>query len=278
LPRRLWRLLLNGGEGRFSEPVDHRRARRKMTRLSFAEELNTVERSLISGGELVGRQLVGVMDALVRSDHELAERLVAQDDVIDDVYLATEMRLLNLIALQAPVAGDLRLVSAILHSNLHLERMGDLCVNIAKFVLNRHRYPIDSPMIRTLRQMGSSAEEMLQLALKSFERRDVGLAEQLPDLDDTLDRLNRTMLDHLVDFTRVERNERATLEWSIKLLLVARYLERIGDHAVDVGEQVSFLVTGVFREFTDASHPKETDPRPVPFRPRPTSRAQGTNL
>lgn len=251
-----------------------------MPRLNFAEELYTVERSLISGGELVGQQLAGVMNALVGSDHELAERLVAQDDVIDDVYLATEMRLLNLIALQAPVAGDLRLVSAILHSNLHLERMGDLCVNIAKFVLNRHVYPVDSPMVVTLRDMGSSAQEMLQLALSSFERRDANLAEQLPDKDDTLDRLNRAMLDHLVDFTKAEADDRESLEWSIKLLLVARYLERIGDHAVDIGEQVSFLVTGVFREFTDASHPKETDPPPETPRPgsKKASKAQGTNL
>jgi phosphate transport system protein len=251
-----------------------------MPRISFATELDNTETDLLSEGALVRRQLDRVTEALVRRNVELAETVVTEDDPVDAMYLATDTRVLNLIALQAPVAGDLRLVSALLHSNLHLERIGDLCVNIAKFVLNRHLYRVDSPMVVTLREMGASAQEMLRLALRSFERRDLSLAEELPEKDDTLDRLNRAMLDHLVDFTREEADNRESLEWSIKLLLVARYLERVGDHAVDVGEQVSFLVTGVFREFTDASHSTEADLPPKAPRPqaRKAPKPQGTNL
>ena len=193
------------------------------------------------------------MQALDTRDTALAEQVIAGDDEVDDLYLSTQQRVLNLLALQAPVAGDLRLVSAILHSNLHVERMGDLCVNIAKFVLNRHPYPSDSPMLERLKEMGTRAAEMLQLALSAFAQRSADLAEQLPEKDNAIDRLNRGMLEDLKEYV----NDDESFEWASKLMLVARYLERFGDHAVDIGEQIAFLETGIFREFTDASHPEE---------------------
>ena len=222
-----------------------------MVRINFEEELEKAQGSLVAQGGLVQGQLKAVIDVLERRDVDGAARVVAADDRVDDVYLATQTRILNLLALQAPVAGDLRLVSAILHSNMHVERMGDLCVNIAKFVLNEHPYPSSSPMIARLREMGERAGAMLDDALLAFARRDADLAESLPTKDDALDRLNRGMLDDLRQYV----DDEESFEWATSLVLVARYLERIGDHAVDIGEQVSFLVTGVFREFTDASHP-----------------------
>ena len=224
-----------------------------MVRLNFAEELRHAERSLLSEGELVGRQLDGVIEALGSRDLEIAQQVIADDDGVDGIYLATDARVLNLIALQAPVAGDLRLVSAILHSNVHVERMGDLCVNIAKFVLNDHPYQVDSPMLTRLQEMGDRARSMLDLAMAALRERSVDLAEKLPDMDDALDGLNRGMLDDLKSYV----DDDTSFEWAVNLVLVARYLERFGDHAVDIGEQVSFLATGVFREFTDASHPAE---------------------
>ena len=221
-----------------------------MVRINFHEELETAERGLLAEGGLVRRQLEAVMRALDERDVQLAQQVLAEDDRVDDIYLATDTRILNLLALQAPVAGDLRLVSAILHCNVHLERMGDLCVNIAKFVLNKEPYPVDSPMLSRLNEMAERAAEMLELSMSAFAQRSVELAEELPDRDDALDRLNRGMLDDLKAYV----NDEESFEWSSKLLLVARYLERFGDHAVDIGEQVSFLVTGVFREFEDASH------------------------
>ncbi len=176
-----------------------------------------------------------------------------QDDRVDGAYMDTQAQVLNLLALQAPVAGDLRLVSAILHANVHTERMGDLCVNIAKFVMNRHPYPSDTPMLQRVDEMGERALEMLDLALSAFAQRSVTLAEQLPEKDEVLDRLNRGMIGDLKEYIADEQS----FEWASLLLLVARYLERFGDHAVDIGEQIAFLVTGVFREFTDASHPEQ---------------------
>lgn len=191
------------------------------------------------------------MEALKDRDSSSAERVILKDDRVDGAYLDTQGQLLNLLALQAPVAGDLRLVSAILHTNVHLERMGDLCVNIAKFVTNRDPYPEDSPMILRLQDMGDRCGEMLDLSLSAFAQRSVDLAEQLPARDELLDRLNRGMIGDLKEYAADEES----FEWASKILLVARYLERFGDHCVDIGEQIAFLVTGVFKEFTDASHP-----------------------
>jgi len=223
-----------------------------MVRINFEEELMTAENSLIAQGRLVHQQLNQVLDALENRDVPEAISIIAADDRVDDIYLATQTRILNLLALQAPVAKDLRLVSAILHSNMHVERMGDLCVNIAKFVTNNHPYPVSSPMLGRLREMGERAAEMLQTAMQAFADRDVDVAEELPARDSVLNRLNRGMLDDLKDYAGDEE----AFEWAVNLILVARYLERFGDHAVDIGEQTHFLVTGVFREFTDASHPE----------------------
>jgi phosphate transport system protein len=220
-------------------------------RVSFHEALESAENSLLAEGSLVRQQLIQVVEAVKDRDAESAERVIIKDDRIDGAYLDTQAQVLNLLALQAPVAGDLRLVSAILHANVHLERMGDLCVNIAKFVGNRDPYPTDSPMLQRISEMGERGAEMLDLALSAFAQRSVELAEQLPIRDEYLDRLNRGMIDELKGYAADEQS----FEWATKLILVARYLERFGDHCVDIGEQIAFLVTGVFREFSDASHP-----------------------
>ena len=223
-----------------------------MVRVGFHEELKGAEGDLLRQGALVRVQLEKVLRALDTRDEDLAQEVIAGDDDVDDVYLETQARILNLLALQAPVAGDLRLVSAILHSNMHVERMGDLCVNIAKFVQNRMPYPHDSPMVNRLAEMGTRATEMLEIAMSAFAQGSEDLAEQLPVKDEAIDRLNRGMLEDLKEYV----NDEESFEWASNLILVARYLERFGDHAVDIGEQISFMVTGVFREFTDASHPE----------------------
>src|ERR687890_79424 len=105
-----------------------------MGRINFAEELEVAESGLMAEGRLVPQQIERVLEALGGRDHDLAARVIEDDDRVDDIYLATETRVLNLLALQSPVAGDLRLVNAVLHSNAHIERVGDLCVNIPKFV------------------------------------------------------------------------------------------------------------------------------------------------
>jgi len=174
----------------------------------------------------------------------LADEVIVRDDQIDRAYVEVEQEILRTLALQAPVAKDLRLVAGVLHINSHIERMGDLCVNMAKFVRITKDYPPVPEIQSTLVEMGGHAQRMVAAAMTCFARRDLDLAERLPILDQPLDRLNAEV------FRQIERAaaDERTLEWASRMVLVARYLERLGDHSVDIGEQVVFIVTGEVKE------------------------------
>jgi phosphate transport system protein len=220
-------------------------------RRKFHEELAGLEGELLRLGRLSESAVVKAMDALVRKDAGLADQVVAADDVVDATYLDIEQRILGLLATQTPVASDLRLISAIMHANLHLERVGDQAVNIAKLAKLTIDLPASDTVVAQLREMGDLVGTMLRSAMDAFARRDATLAEQLQTMDEPVDRLNRNMYREVVDMA----NDPQALEWGIRMDLVSRQLERVGDHAVDIGELVAFLITGQFREFTDASHP-----------------------
>ena len=224
-------------------------------RKHFHEELEILEVDVVAMGELAEPALADALRALDNDDLELADHVIAGDDEIDERYLSVERRTLELLALQTPVAVDLRLISVILHTNLHLERVGDMAVNIAKIVKVIHGLPTNQSILTTLAEMGSIAREMLRAAMDSFARRDLELAQQLPAMDDPVDRLNRGMYREVASCAW----DPQMLEWAIRMMVVSRQLERIGDHAVDIAEQVAFLLTGEFREFTDASHPDNAD-------------------
>jgi phosphate transport system protein len=221
-----------------------------MTRESFHEALARSESELLLLGDLAATAVQRVVQAVQTHDDALAQQVIDEDDEIDDLYQALDHGLLGLLALQSPVAADLRLVSAILHSCLHLERVGDQAVNVAKLYLVTRELPGSDAMRLQLREMGDRVVEMLRAAMQAFIQRDVMLAARLPELDDLVDRLNRAS--HL-EALKLASDPRS-LEWGLHMNLAARALERVGDYAVDIGEQVWFLVTGEFREFTDASH------------------------
>jgi phosphate transport system protein len=216
----------------------------------FQDSLTALEQSLQEEGALVLRTLRGALNALEAQDVELADEVIAFDDEIDRRYLAIEDEIQTLLARQTPVATDLRLVLAILHVNLHLERMADYCVTIAKLTKLVAEAEGDPQLVEGFEEMGSRAEEMIRVALDAFDRRDAGAAETLVDLDELIDRANRRVVEHVLELG----GDPALREWGLRMIVVSRAIERIGDHAVDVGEQAAFLVTGQFREFTDASH------------------------
>jgi phosphate transport system protein len=219
-------------------------------RATFAEELADLERALQAEGELVVRSVQAASRALVEQDLELADEVIAFDDEVDRSYFGIEESIQSLLARQTPVASDLRLVLAMLHVNLHLERMADYCVTVAK--LTKLAGDSSEPrIVASLAEMGVRAEEMTRVALRSFEHRDLVRAETLVELDELIDRANRRAVEHVLELGAEQR------EWGLRMLVVSRCLERIGDHAVDIGEQTAYLVTGEFREFTDASHPEE---------------------
>jgi phosphate transport system protein len=227
-------------------------ARSENVRVTFQEELDQLEANLQEEGALVLRVLRGALNALAQRDVELADEVISFDDDVDLLYVQIQQEIESLLARQTPVAIDLRLVLALLHVNLHLERMADYSVTIAKLTKLVADVEGDPALLQSLQEMGERAEEMIRVALDSLANRDLAAAESLVDLDELIDRSNRRFVERVVEIVA----EPGLREWVLRMVLVSRTLERIGDHAVDIGEQVAYLLTAEFREFTDASHPE----------------------
>jgi phosphate transport system protein len=221
-------------------------------RVTFQEELDQLEATLQEEGALVLRVLRGALNALGQGDVELADEVISFDDDVDRLYIHIQSEIESLLARQTPVAIDLRLVLALLHVNLHLERMADYSVTIAKLTKLVADVEPDPMLAQSLQEMGERAEEMIRVALDSLANRDLAAAESLVDLDELIDRSNRRFVERVVEIVA----EPGLREWVLRMVLVSRTIERIGDHAVDIGEQVAYLLTAEFKEFTDASHPE----------------------
>jgi phosphate transport system protein len=221
-------------------------------RVSFTEELSQLEAALQEEGDLVLRILRSSLNALARGDEELADEVIRFDDEVDRRYVQIEEGVQSLLARQTPVAVDLRLVLAVLRINLHLERMADYCVTVAKLTkLMGGLNVTGDAILRSIEEMGQRAEQMIRVALEAFTDRDAEKATTLVELDELIDRANRNATEDVLSLGS-SAEER---EYGLRMLVVSRCVERIGDHAVDIGEQVVYLVTGEFREFSDASHP-----------------------
>jgi phosphate transport system protein len=221
----------------------------EVLRTEYHQQLDALEAALQEEGSLVGRAIRAAVNALETQDVELADEVIAFDDEIDSRYHGIERSIELLLARQTPVASELRLVLAVLHCNIHLERMGDQCVTIAKMTKLSAQLHQAPRMVEGLEEMGTRAEEMTRVAMNAFATRDMERALSLSDLDELIDRANRRIHDEVMALA----DDPGAQEWAMRMLLVSRSLERIGDNAVDIGEQTHYLVTGDFREFTDAS-------------------------
>ena len=220
-------------------------------RVHFRDELARLESQALGALDLVVTTLDRTLEALHHRDIELAAIVIQDDDRIDGRYLEVHQGILSLLALQAPVASDLRVVAALLHVIKHAERMGDQCVNIAKMLpVVGYEPPKDEQMLEYIFKMGKLARSEVEQCKQAFLLRDVAVAEDLVRQDHEINRLNKCVFARAVEIgTDADRRE-----WAMTMMLVARAIERIGDNAVDIGEQVAFVVTGLFREFSDASH------------------------
>jgi phosphate transport system protein len=228
-------------------------------RAHFQQALRELEERALGGLDLVTEQLDRVIEALTHQDVELAQMVIADDDRLDGRYLEVHQGILSLLALQAPVAGDLRLVAALLHVIMHVERMGDQCVNIAKLIpLTGNEPPIHEELRASLLKMGAFARSEVIQSKLAFANRDVALAEDLVRQDRDINRMNREVFRKALEIG----DDADVREWAMTMVLVARALERVGDNAVDIGEQVAFVVTGLFQEFADASHTSAATPPP----------------
>jgi phosphate transport system protein len=224
------------------------------TRTQYREELEQLEASALGGLDLVSAALGRTLEAIEHQDVELAQLVVADDDRIDGRYLEVHQALITLLATQSPVATDLRLISAMLHVLKNVERMGDQCVNVCKLIpLSGNEPPSDEEMVKLILSMGTQTGAMTGQAKRAFADRDVELAHDLVRQDDLVDDLNRECFRLALEIG----DDADRREWAMTMLLAARAIERTADNAVDIGEQVAFVVTGLFREFEDASHPNE---------------------
>jgi phosphate transport system protein len=224
----------------------------EQTRVHYQEELEQLEASGLGGLDLVLTALNRTLEAVEQQDVELAQIVIADDDRIDGRYLEVHQSLITLLATQSPVATDLRLISALLHVLKNVERMGDQCVNVCKMIpLTGNEPPADAEMVGLILAMGKQTRTLISQAKRAFEDRNVEMARDLVRQDDVVDNLNRECFSLALEIG----DDPDRREWAMTMLLAARAIERIGDNAVDIGEQVAFVVTGLFREFEDASHP-----------------------
>jgi phosphate transport system protein len=220
-------------------------------RVEFHERLAELERDALLTADLAAHALDQAVEAVVNGDVELASMVVENDDAIDGRYLEIHQGILSLLARQAPVASDLRLVAALLHSIVNIERIGDQCVNIAKLVpLMGEGPPNSSDILAKIQAAGAQARDQIAQAQLAFRDRNLKLAEDLVVQDDLIDRLNREVFNAAVE---IGGNDPDIREWAAHAMLIARHIERIGDNTVDIGEQIAFVISGLFREFTDAS-------------------------
>lgn len=221
-------------------------------RISYQDELDRLEGNALGGFDLVLRSLDRTIEAVENRDMELAQLVISEDDLIDSLYLEVHQSLITLLATQSPVATDLRLISALLHVLKNVERMGDQCVNICKLIpLTGHEPPVDDRMVKMILMMGRQARLQVIQAGKAFGERNLEMATDLVRQDDIVDDLNKQCFSLAIEIG----DDADTREWAMTMLLAARAIERIGDNAVDVGEQVAYVITGLFREFEDASRP-----------------------
>jgi phosphate transport system protein len=226
-------------------------------RVHYQEDLARLEERALGGLDLVVASLDRTLESAQHADIELAGLVIADDDRIDGRYLEVHQELITMLATQSPVATDLRLISALLHVMHSIERMGDQCVNIAKMIpLSGNEPPVDEEMLSRILMMGRQCRTLINQSKRAFAERDVELAADLVRQDDVVDNLNRECFQIALEIG----DDPDRREWGMTMLLAARSLERVGDNAVDIGEQVAYVVTGLFQEFEDASHPGQIAP------------------
>lgn len=209
----------------------------------FHKELKELKNDVLKMGSLVEDTVNKAVNSLATGDTELAKEVLKSDAAIDDLNLSIEEKATQLIATQCPVARDLRFIHSILYISIHLERAGDLAHNVAKMTKKVKGTPVGEFMAN-IEEMGNQASKIIHLSMEAFINKDIKLARKLPKLDEPIDEGFKSFFKKLVKFSGEEK----LIDAASNIILVSRYLERIGDHAVDIGQRVSYMVTGRIEE------------------------------
>ena len=215
----------------------------------FQDELEALQARLLEMGGLAEERVRAAVQSIVQRDTQVIDRVMRGDEPINALHIEIDDRCFRLLALHQPMATDLRSIVAAVKINTDLERVGDLAVNIAEAARRYVAHPPVKQLI-DIPEMGEIAQGMLRDALDAYVRRDTDLAQRVLDEDDKLDSLKTHVFRELLN---IMLNDTATVEPSIDLILVSRHLERIGDHATNIAEDVIFMVSAL-----DVRHPPPT--------------------
>lgn len=210
------------------------------TRSNFHQSLDDLQQDLLDMAKQVEQSIDSAVQSLVKLDKPMAEQIIAGDDHINNMLLAIEESCLRLIALQQPMATDLRIISTALKISTDLERIADHAVDVAKVTTRLSGQELIKPLI-DIPQMADKAREMLVQSIEAYTRRDVDMAASLAQKDDEVDHLYGKIFQEVRSMMsdNLENNRQL-----IHLLLVAQYLERVADHATNIGESVIYMVIG----------------------------------
>ena len=222
-------------------------------RKTYHEELESIRESIVRMAGLVGETIPRGTEAFLSGDLAEAQRIIEDDDAIDAMSVELEERCYQVMALQQPMASDLRAITTALWMNAEIERSGDLMANICQAARRVYGSSF-GPRIRGLiTQMSEEASRLLRLAIDSYAEGNSGLAVALDDIDDRLDELH---LDAIAAIFESNRDHAIDLQVGVQLALVCRFYERIGDHAVNMGERVRYMVDGWLPEHSGALRAK----------------------
>ena len=196
---------------------------------------------VVTMGERADLMLAGALPGFGEGDLAAAQAAIDGDDEVDRTYGQVQHGVLAAIALHGPVGHDLRMLISLIHVSIHLERMADYAVNVARAAIQVADYPSDPDLSEQVVEMGTLTREVGRTAIQAFVREDPDLAAGVPDLDAAVDRFDRGIFQRLV---RLGGQDDGRLDWASRMIRVARHLERYGDHGVDIAEQAIFVVTG----------------------------------
>lgn len=218
------------------------------TRIQFHQELEDIGKEIVRLAAHAIEFIPRGTDIVLASDLDAAQELIDADDVVDALSIEIEERCYSILALQQPMARDLREVITAIRLVAEIERSADLMVNVAKAV--RRIYPIElpPPVRGKIEQMADQASRLFRLAVDAYVDKDAGLAAALDDIDDRLDQVHRDYIQ-----TIFEHQEKLDLQVAVQLALIGRYYERVGDHAVNVGERIRYMVDGWLPEHAGAA-------------------------
>jgi len=219
-------------------------------RIGFHQELDLIRSDLLRLSALVNETIPRATEVLLGGDLQAARQLIEEDDVIDTLTLEIEERCYQVLALQQPVATDLRAVITAIKLTSEIERSGDLSVNVAKAARRIYGAELDPKLRGLIERMGEEANTLFKLSIDAYAEGNAGLAAALDDMDDRLDNLHKEYVQTIFE---TQKESGMAVQAAVQLALVGRYYERLGDHAVNIGERVQYMVTGWLPEHTGAA-------------------------